>query len=116
MALKKRFSQGYEVEIKQDGRTGWVIYAENDKNLPFDWEFHGTGGATIFVPSSEEWNRYCGKQDARWAKGQRKKILERLGEGFLRTYYGGGDFVVEENWIAIHPSPSFISRLLNYFT
>lgn len=116
MALKKRFSQGYEVEIKRDGRTGWVIYAEHNKKLSFDWEFHGAGGVTIFVPSSEEWNAYCEKQNADWAKEQRQKILERAGKGFLQAYYGDGNFVVEENWIAIYPSPSIVLRLLNYFT
>lgn len=41
----------YEIKVSQEGRGGTVFYVEDEKELPFDWEF-STIGAYIFRADS----------------------------------------------------------------
>ena len=75
----------YLVEEKQDGRAGWVFYIEQSR-LPLPWEILGAGGGVgISVPTPEEWDTYCEKHKAVWAKGRREEILQRVSQSIAEA-------------------------------
>jgi len=88
----------YEVEINQTGRGGTINYIEEEKSLPFDWEFSMVG-ADIFVPTSSEWDSYCEKHLADWAKGRRQEILERLSQEVRKQKVQSAKIKIEDHWI-----------------
>jgi hypothetical protein len=90
----------YHVKIIQSGRTGWINYVEDGKLLPFGWDFSALG-IEIYVPSSEEWNEYCDKHKADWAKDRRTEILERLAQEVCRQKAKKAKASINDNWINI---------------
>jgi len=82
--------------------------------LPFSWEILGTEGIGIFVPKAEEWDAFCEKHNADWAKGSRDEILARLANGVIKKRYGKGSFELNPSSILITPDPSVMSFLLSF--
>jgi hypothetical protein len=93
--------ENYRVEQEQKGPAGWLYYVERSR-LPFPWEILGTSGIGITVPTPQEWDAYCEKHGAVWAKGRREKILQRLARRMLQLH-GNGYFDMEDDWISINP-------------
>lgn len=88
------------VEISQSGRGGVIRYTEDNESLSFDWEF-STTGATVFVPTPDEWEllvESCGFADAR---GRREEILEFIAIETIRQKTSGARFEISDNWIEI---------------
>ena len=90
----------YEIKISQMGRGGTVFYVEDENELPFDWEF-STTGATIFVPTPENWNAFCESRGMEAAKDRRLEILETTGREICRRQTLNGTFQIEDNWLEI---------------
>jgi hypothetical protein len=88
----------YRVDIDQSGRGGRIRYAEHENALFFDWEF-SLDGATVFVPSPDEWDARCQGDETNWAKGRRHEILERLAEEVRRQKASGSTISIEDHWI-----------------
>ena len=104
----------YHIEEESHGRGGLVFYVGKTR-LPFPWEMMAVNEDAIRIPTLKEWNDYCEKHNADWAKGCREKILRRVGESYLKKNYSRGTFTIEDKWIVIKPAPSFISRILEFF-
>lgn len=104
----------YHIEEEPHGRGGWVFYVGQTR-LPFAWEMMAVDEDAIRIPTLEEWDDFCKKHNANWAKNSREKILRRVGEGYLKKNYRRGTFKIEDKWIVIKPPPSFISRILEFF-
>jgi hypothetical protein len=88
----------YRVAIDQSGRGGRISYHENENVLFFDWEF-SLDGATVFVPSPDEWDARCQSDEASWAKGRRHEILERLAIEVRRQKASSSTISIEDHWI-----------------
>src|SRR2546423_15277003 len=114
MSGSENGSVKYQVKIEQIGRAGWAYYIEQEKQLPFSWENFGTPGDGIIIPSPTEWNKYCEKRGADWAKERREEILQRVAQSFLKRRYGNGSFEITDRWVYIRPGPTLLSRLLEY--
>lgn len=91
----------YNIEITQDGRSGQDIYVEDGKRLPFDWEFSATG-VTIHVPTPQEWDAYCAKHDAAWARGRRPEILGRVAQEVSRQKARSARIEMTDHWVELH--------------
>ncbi len=98
-------SPKYNVSQEQHGRGGWVYYSEQTQ-LRFPWEILGVGGIAIRVPAPEDWDGFCEAQNAKWAKGRRREILERIGKTFAKKRYRRGDFQLETTWVVVKPGSS----------
>ena len=90
----------YRVEIESGGRAGDVFYIEGGRRLPLWWEYV-LNGAAIDAPSSEEWDTYCDKHSAEWAKGRRTEILERVAIEAQRQQAPSSTFIINEQGIEI---------------
>lgn len=90
----------YEIKVSQEGRGGTVFYVEDEKELPFDWEF-STIGAYIFVPTPESWDVFCESHKMELAKGRRQEILETTGREICRRQTFNGTFQIGDNWLEI---------------
>lgn len=90
----------YEIKISQEGRGGIIFYVEDEKELPFDWEF-STTGAYIFVPTPENWNVFCESHKSEAAKDRRQEILETIGCEICRRQTFDGTFQIKDNWLEI---------------
>jgi hypothetical protein len=102
----------YKVEITQDGRCGQDIYVEDGKRLPFDWEF-SAAGVTIYVPTPQEWDAYCEKYDAVWAKGRRREILERVAQEVRRQKVKSARFEILDHWVELSFEDHWIFSLFS---
>ena len=90
----------YQVKITHIGRSGWVNYLEGDKVLSFGWDFSAIG-VEIYVPSPEEWNKYCNEHKADWAKDRRTEILERVAQEVCRQKAKNAKVRINYDWIDI---------------
>lgn len=91
----------YEVELEH-GREGKVFYREVGGTLEFWWEFmsYDVGyGVGIQVPSSSQWDAYCEKHSAAWAKGRRQEILERVALEASKQKASSAQVVIGDEWI-----------------
>ena len=88
----------YKVEIESGAPAGNVFYIEDGKSLPLWWEFL-LNGAAIEAPSPEEWDTYCDKHSAEWAKGRRTEILERVAIEAQRQQAPSATFNIHERGI-----------------
>ena len=102
----------YKVKEIQDGRAGWIIYTEDGKELRFPWEMISRG-IGVSVPDASEWDAYCEKRSAGWAKGRRREILERVAEGARRRYWGATTVTFEEKWLTVQHGDFWLIRWLN---
>jgi len=73
----------YEVEIKRDGRGGWVYYREGKAVLPFDWDITSVG-FEVYLPPSVEWDDFCRRNNATRCNDRRAQIVERVAEEVRR--------------------------------
>jgi hypothetical protein len=106
-------SENYRVEEKQEGRSGHAYYIEQGR-LPFFYEILGIKGRGLDIPSPEQWDAYCEKHEAEWAKGRRDEILERVAQALLKKWYRHGTYeIIEDRSLNIYPDPSLLSRLLD---
>lgn len=109
-------SKDYRVKLKQKGPGGQVFYEESDGTLPFRWAIHSRTGIGIFVPAQHEWDEYCDKHGAEWAKGRREEIVDRTARKLIKQRYGKGTYEVgEDNWVHLIPGPGLFSRLIDFF-
>lgn len=108
-------SEGYQIEMNQFGREGEIFYIEQSR-LPFSWEILGgtKWGAGVTIPSPREWDKYCEKNKANWAKGRRDEIVQRIAQALSKHWYKNGTFEIEKDiWLNIYSGPSLLTRLLN---
>ncbi len=89
-----------KVKIQAEGRGGNVHYIENGKILPFNWEFSAVG-LDIDVPTPQEWDAFCIKHIAEWAKSRRQEILEQLAEEVCEQKAKNSRICIEDHWINI---------------
>lgn len=104
----------YQVEITQTGRGGWSYYIEDGKTLSFDWDF-SIGSVEIYVPTPEEWDAFCEKRDAGWAKGRRLEILVRLAEEIRKQKAKSAKVSIEDHWIILSFTNAWIPSFLRSF-
>lgn len=73
--------QTFTVSVRQEGRSGTVLYREGSNELKFYWEF-GTGEAliSIYLGTIEEWQQYEG-----WCRERRGLIASRISEEIARS-------------------------------
>lgn len=90
----------YTVSVKQTGRGGTIFYAENGTELSFDWEFSMTG-ATVFVPTPQQWKTFCESEKFPNAQDRRQEILENLGAELCRQQTSNGTFEIYDQWLEI---------------
>jgi hypothetical protein len=90
----------YRVEIDSAGRAGNVRYWEDGPPLEFWWEFT-MDGAAISVPAAQDWDAYCDRTEAGWAKGRRQEILARIAEETRRQRASSAKIAFEEDWIVL---------------
>jgi hypothetical protein len=90
----------YEVKIIDSGRGGTICYLENNKELPFGWEF-AINGALLFVPSPQHWNTLCASSDFPQAKNRRDEILNRICEGVIHQKALGAKYEIGDDYISI---------------
>jgi hypothetical protein len=88
----------YNVEITSEGRSGDVIYSEQGNSLSFWWEF-STTGAFISIPSGENWNAFCERENALWAKDRKSEIVSRMAAETRRQKAGSAEIEIEDEWI-----------------
>ncbi len=108
-------STDYRIEMEQVGREGTVFYIEESR-LPFDWEILGgtKGGAGLTIPAPKEWDMYCEKNKATWAKGRRDEIIQKVAQALANNWYKNGTFEIDQDiWLNIYPGPNLLTRLLN---
>ncbi len=110
--IKNRFGS-YRIEEKRISRYGHLFYIEQGGRLPFFWDILGTPGIGIEIPLPEEWDAFCEKHGAEWAKNRREEILQRVSQWVLKKWFGKGEIEYTEHWINIRPGPSLLSRLLS---
>ena len=90
----------YRVYSSPSGRGGTVYYVENEKEITFDWEFSMTG-ATIFVPTSDQWEAFCDSREFEMGKPRRLEILERIGAEICRQQTSRGKFEISGGFLEI---------------
>jgi hypothetical protein len=88
----------YQVEIDSAGRSGNVRYKEEGPPLEFWWEFT-MDGAVINVPAAQNWDAYCDRENAGWAKGRRQEIIARLAEETRRQRAPSAKIAFEDEWV-----------------
>lgn len=88
----------YEVEIIDCGRSGDVIYKEQESSMSFWWEL-STVGAMISIPSDEMWNAFCERENASWAKDRKAEIVERMASETRRQKAASAVIDIEDEWI-----------------
>ena len=114
MGKQKVASSEFKVELRQEGSGGWVFYVERVGKLPFEWEYVGFPVTGISVPAPEEWDLYCEKHGAGWAKGRREEILTRVAEKILRGY-GKGSYEISDRWVIVRGGTTLLTRILSFF-
>ena len=67
----------YTVEVEPHGPAAWIHYRESGVHLRFWWEFLADG-ASLSVPTAQEWDATCTRERASNALGRRQEILERI--------------------------------------
>jgi hypothetical protein len=102
------------VEIVVNGAGGSVVYHEAGHAHSFGWDL-GTGNvlATIYVPSSTEWDATLP-----WAAGRREQILDVIAREVRRAKAPGSRIEIEDRWIRLvapPPLPRRIARALRNF-
>lgn len=88
----------YEVEITTSGRSGDVIYKEQNNALSFWWEF-STKGVMISIPSDEKWKAFCERGNAAWAKERKSEIVNRIAAETKRQKASSSVIGIEDEWI-----------------
>src|SRR3712207_6403984 len=102
-------SRTYKIEYESYGRCGYAFYVEN-RRLPFEWEII-IGGIGVDIPVLEEWDAYCEKHSANWAKGRRDEIVQRLADGLIKKMYwfGNGTYeIVDGRWLNVYSGASLL--------
>jgi hypothetical protein len=88
----------YSVVIDNPGmRAGTLRYVEAQKELDFYWEIDGPG---IVIPSAAEWDAYCDKRNADWAKGRYREIIDRVAEEVRQKKAPSAKVQISEKYIA----------------
>ena len=90
----------YSVDVVTILRGGEVFYKESENILPFNWEYT-TAGISIYVPSKIDWEVFCEKHSADWAKERRGEILQRLSEEMRKQNHLKGGIEIGDTWIDI---------------
>jgi hypothetical protein len=107
----------YEVKVAREGRGGTVYYREGGQTLPFYWDIT-VDGFEVYVPTPDEWDEFCRKNNADQCKNRRQEILERVAEEVRRkraksavvTMDGMGiHYSFEGNWLY-----SLLRRILGF--
>ena len=88
------------MKIVQSGSGGTIYYAENERKLPFSWEF-AVDGALVFVPLPPHWDNFCERNDLPQARNRRDEILKRVGEEIIRQKAAGAKYAIEDDYISI---------------
>lgn len=72
-------SEGFKIETEYHGREGRIFYVEKSR-LPFDWEMvlEKKWGRGLTIPTKAEWDSYCRRNDADWARKRGKRLSRRL--------------------------------------
>lgn len=104
----------YQVKIKPEGRAGWAFYSENGVILPIPWELSSIG-ASIRLRSEDEWNSYCDKHEAQWAKNNRDVIMQRVAEEVKKYWRFRGEIEVDGSWIHLYRGPGCLARIQSWF-
>ena len=77
--LQSPFS-GWRVDIREEGRSGAVVYREAAGSLSFYWEFGGGNTlAIIDVGDEATW-----QEKHPWTAGRRAEILQRVSDEVIR--------------------------------
>src|SRR2546423_894642 len=90
----------FEIKIRKTGRAGWMDYIEEGRSLHFRWDLN-TEGAEVYVPTPYEWDVFCEKSAADWARGRRQEILERLAQEYCRQRAKKAKWRIADHWILI---------------
>lgn len=104
----------YQVKTKPDGRLGWAYYSENGVTLPIEWEL-STVGISIYLQSEDEWDAFCEKHGAQWAKNSRDIIMQRVAEGVKKDRGLKGEILIDGSWIHLYRGPGCLSRVQSWF-
>lgn len=109
-------SNDYQIKVEQTGRAGYIFYIEKSR-LPFAWEMIISGrktGTGVVIPSPKEWDNYCEKNGANWAKGRRDEIVRRIGEAVGNGWYSNGTYEIrDDRWLDAYPGQSLISKFIH---
>lgn len=94
--LKDRFIS--KLTYHPTGRDGYILFAENDKSIRFDYEMGG-GNCLIFIliPTQNNWEEKTGFPIA-----ERDRIIEHLAHMTHRDYIGGAPFEIKEDCIVFY--------------
>ena len=104
----------YQIRIKSEGRGGWAFYYENGVTLPIPWEL-SVAAVSIRLRSQEEWNSFCDKHDAQWAKNSRDIIMQRVAEDVKKYWRLKGNIEIDDSWIHIYEGPGCLARIQSWF-
>ena len=104
-------SQPYEIGIIDNGPGGRILYAEGERVLAFEWQFCAEGAA-VSVPTPQEWDAYCEKDDAGWAVGRRMEILERVAHEVRRQKEKTAVISYRDGWIILAFEDPWVFSLL----
>ena len=107
-------SEDYKIESVARGREGYIFYIEKSR-LPFDWEIiihERNTGRGLTIPTSKEWDSYCERHKANWAKGRRDEIVKRIANVLAKKWGVGNYEIVEDRWLNIWFGSSFLERFL----
>lgn len=77
------------------------MYEENGTALSIGWEI-SVSGASIYIPTEDEWNAFCIQHEADWAREQKDMILQRAAEGLKKDKYLKGRIQIAGSWIQIY--------------
>lgn len=91
----------YEVEITSEGRSGNVLYKEQEGCLNFWWEF-SADGAFINIPSNENWDNFCERSNASWGKDRKLEIVQRVASETKRQKAPSAEIEIQDEWINLY--------------
>jgi len=83
---------GWKVDIREDGRSGAVVYREAAGSLSFYWEFGG--GETLAIIDVGDEAAWREKQS--WTAGRRAEILQRVSGEVIRQKAPGHRAEIDE--------------------
>ena len=89
----------YEVEIASEGRSGDVIYKEQESHLTF-WREFSMRGAYINILLDKNRNSFCERSNAPWGKDRKAEIIERI--AFETSRQQAPSAEIEEEWINLY--------------
>src|SRR5262249_34812364 len=80
-----------QVTITQSGRGGSIVYDEDGRSVPFDWEFALPPTlALIWGPQASTWDA-----DYPWAVGRQREVYEFVGSEVVRQKTLGAHFTFD---------------------